>query len=230
MTLVIHNGESKYTKKLRKSGLGNEYVCIVGGDGTLLRALKTFGYGLVPKVLAFNQGTAGYLLPLSLTDINRISQCIKKTRTVERIRMLVQPHNILVANELVIRSKMFQLNKFEIDINGCRIVIRACEIIVSTPAGTSGYNASLSGPLLLTEGIVLNSTGANRTNFIPVVIPSDSKIKISVNDCYGCFDGEEIITDQENAIFEISKGDHYEMVVNESYNEAAKITEIFKNL
>ncbi|ELA42096.1 uncharacterized protein VICG_00945 [Vittaforma corneae ATCC 50505] len=232
MALVFHNGESEYTDVLRNSNLGDSYVCVIGGDGTLLRALSNFGYGLVPTVLAFNNGTVGHLLPLKLQDLRNILKAIEKNEltTFKKSRLLVSSHGILVANELVVRSKMFRLNRFNIAINGYGFELYASELVVSTRTGSSGYNLSLNGPLAFTECIILNCVGANRTRFTPIVLPTDVRIRIDTENCYGSFDGNELIeNDRSNNMFEIAQGDSYEIAVSESYQDFDRINEIFYN-
>lgn len=231
MALVFHNGENEYTDILRNSNLGDSYVCVVGGDGTLLRTLSNFGHGMVPTVLAFKNGTVGHLLPLRLQDLKSMLEAVENNEviTLRRSRLFVNSHNVLVANELVIRSKTFRLNRFDITINSYKFELHACELVLSTSTGSSGYSLSLNGPLAFTDCIILNCAGANRTRFTPIVLPADARITVDAKGCYGCFDGEELIGSEHDDAFEITKGDSYEVAVCQNYQELCGIDGIFYN-
>lgn len=209
---------------IEESNLDNSYALIIGGDGSLLRALKQFKYGEVPKILAFNKGTVGFLLPLNLEEMGEILNQVKtnKMKFIKRTRLYEKTRNALVANEIVIRSRAFRLNRFKIEIDGFSFNLRASELVIATETGSTGYNASLMGPIVFGNNIVINSTGPNRCNFRPIVLPNSCTIKIEAKNCIGIFDGEE----RQGEDFEIIKGDDYEVLVDEDYTHFSKIPEI----
>lgn len=224
MVFVYSNKENKFTELIKHSGLDDSFACIIGGDGTFLRALKAFEYGKVPKILAFNSGTVGFLLPLKVENFNDVIRKAKENmlKRVKRSRVFIKTHTRLFVNELVLRSSSFRLNTFEIKINDFKFTLKACELVVATQTGSTGYNASLGGPIVLSDCIVLNCTGPNRCNFKPIVLPIAAKISISVSGCFGYCDGEEI----SGEYFEISEGDSYSVLVDDSYGEYQEIESI----
>lgn len=256
MPYVFYNEENEYTKILNDSSLDNSFLCIVGGDGTYLRALSTFNYGEIPRVLAFFNGTVGFLLPLKLSNIPEILTKIKENRmrTVRRSRISIKSHDKLISNEIVIRSINFQMNSFKIHISenvinesksinnnkgkinesksnssndkvNTALRINACEVIISTKTGSTGYNSSLNGPIIFSEGFVLNCAAPNRCNFRPLVFPKNTKITVFSQGCIGYMDG----VGYEGDVYEMVMGDSYEMLVEEDYDEYGAINSIFYN-
>lgn len=226
---MFHNGENRYTEAIVQNFRDDDSkVFVLGGDGTFLRALGSFGFGEIPPVYAFKGGRVGILLPL---DPNRIPDLIPRIKagcmkTAVRFRLSVNTHKKLISNELVIRSECLRLNEFRIIIDGYRFCIRASEIIISTRYGSSGYNCSLGGPLMLSEGIVVNCSGPNRCNFRPLVLSLDSKIRIDAPGCSGYFDGIPVFGEA----FEVCRGDSYEVAVDEDYLEHGYIDEVLYSL
>lgn len=223
---LFHNGENRHTEIISRNFHDDEdKVFVIGGDGTFLRAMSCFGFGEIPLVYAFRGGRVGFLLPLSPDRISDLVPEIKSGRmeTTERFRLYVSSHEKLISNELVIRSDSFRLNEFQITIDGYAFCIRASEVVVSTRSGSSGYNCSLGGPLMLVEGMIINCSAPNRCNFRTLVLPLDSRVGISAPGCSGYFDGVPRFGES----FQISKGDSYKVAVDKDYSECSCIDGIF---
>lgn len=219
------NKHSAIVNILEKSELSDNFLFVVGGDGTYLRALCDFKYGTIPDVYAFNDGNVGFLLPLKLDKFDETYKNIQKgkLKAINRTRMNVSSHNCLVNNELVIRSKNFRLNKFKIKIDDFEFDLNASEVIIATQSGSTGYSFSLGGPILISNSFLLNCVAPNRCNFRPIVISENSQITVSSQECSGWADGIEI----EGEIFSICKGDSFKVFVDDDYNSFSQISEIF---
>lgn len=203
-----------------------EKLFIVGGDGTFTYALKSFPFGKIPLIFGFKNGTINFLLHFEIKEDKKYLESFKNTnfKTIEKHRLLIKSHNILISNELTLRSKDFQLNSFTIFINDCSYVsFRASELIVSTRQGSTAYNFSVGGPVIFTDAIVINAVAPNRCNFRPLVLSLDQKILIATTRCSGFADGTEIDGD----VFDIVRGDSYKVAVPESYDEFESIKSLF---
>lgn len=223
---LFHNGESRYTDIISCNFRDDDSkLFVLGGDGTFLRAVGSFGFGEIPMVYAFGGGRMGFLLPLALDRLQELVPRIKAghMKTTRRFRLHVCTHKELVSNELVVRSDNFRLNEFRITIDGHTFCVRASEVIVSTRSGSSGYNCSLGGPLMFVEGMVINCTAPNRCNFRTLVLSLDSRVSIDAPGCSGYFDG----VPRPGETFHISKGDSYEVAVDEDYSEHGCIDKVF---
>ena len=134
-------------------------------------------------------------------------------------------HNKLFCNELVIRSNEFKLNNFKIKINDFEFELRACEIVIATPSGSTGYSLSLGGPINICDSLILNCTAPNRALFRPVILPSTCKLTIEAEKCSGWIDGIEY----QGEKFIITKGDIYKVYVDDDYNQYSIISQIFQS-
>lgn len=207
-------------------GADQTSLFIVGGDGTYLRALSDCPKGTVPPVYAFNKGTVGALLPLAAENIGLVADKIANCtlRFIERHRLLVSSHNRCVANDLIIYSKRHRLGTFRVHVDGSCLELRGDSITVSTMSGSSGHNFSIGGPVLLSEGIVINCAGPNRCNFRPIVLPTGSKIRIETRECIGVFDN---YFSAEDDVFEIESGDVYRVAVDDGYDPVRNLSLLF---
>ena len=210
--------ESNATRSIRKSfGESDEALFIVGGDGTYLRALATFGMGSVPPIYAFNSGTVGFLLPLSVCGIEATLDRIKnrQMRFIERRRLHIVSHGKMASNEIVVYSKEHRLSIFRIQIDGAPIELRGDSLTVATMSGSTGHSFSIGGPMLLCDCVVINCGGANRCNFRPIVVSAESRIRIEARGCTGVVDNCFSVDDD---LFEIEPGDVYRVAVDDDFN------------
>lgn len=229
MAIVYNSRDSTISKHLKKSLLSNEHLFIVGGDGTYLRALSNFGEGEIPKVYAFNDGKVGFLLPLNKENFEVIYDKIinESLEFIERTRFKLVSHNKLFCNEVVIRSKEFRLNTFNIKIDDLNFEIQACEIVVATSSGSTGYSLSLNGPIVCINSIILNCSAPNRCFFAPIVLPPSCSLSIESSPQCSCWiDGIEI----EGNTFSIREGDKYKVYVDDGFCKYSGISQIIKSL
>jgi len=229
MAFIFHNGKNDLTEKIeRELADDNTKLFVVGGDGTFLKALAHFSYGEIPLVFGFKNGTVNFLLPFNISLLPEVYREIKTKifKSVERSRLHLTSHKRLFVNELVIRSSEFRLNTFEIEVNGSSFSLKGSEIVVATQTGSTGYSASLGGPLLLTNSVIINCSAPNRCNFKSIVLPASAKIRITAERCMGYLDGKAV----EGETFEIEEGDNFKMAIPDDYDSGKLIENIFFNL
>lgn len=165
-------------------------IIIMGGDGTLLRTIHMIDNISVP-FYCFNFGFFGLLCSLEPENIKTFPTFNYKKR-----KLLTIENNCYFLNEaLFTGNQIGNLNKFIIKINDKIIdTIDADSIIVSTPTGSTGYNLSANGPMVLEECdvIIINFVNSSRRYINPLIIPLHFVIEIEIlsNDplCYvdGC--------------------------------------------
>ncbi|KAI5153531.1 hypothetical protein ENBRE01_3201 [Enteropsectra breve] len=182
---------------------------MIGGDVLYLRALHAFGYGEIPPVFAFNRGVIGALLPFRMSAVYSMGNMIAQGRVewFKRHRLQITNHGRFIGNELSLYHPKQKLTIFKLWINELKIEIgRASGLIVSTAAGSMGLNASLGGPICLTNAIVINLLAPNRCNWRPLVLDFNAKIRIETKNTVGWIDGNIAV---EGEIYEIEAGDSY---------------------
>jgi len=144
-------------------------LMVIGGDGTLLHALRKYQNINIP-IYAINHGYKGILmlLPKQIIDISSL-QFIKVKRLNSNYGYFL--------NEIVYGNNIGFLNTFEIYINNKLFKIVKCDnIIVASNSGSTGYSLSANGPYVF-DGIVVSCI-ATQSLFKNMVLPIDYEVKI----------------------------------------------------
>lgn len=169
-----------------------DIVVTVGGDGTLLQAARdTVDYDI--RLIGVNRGTLGYLTEINIENISDMVDKIAEGTFYQEDRMMIK--GTLERNGEVIFDN-FSLNDIVIYKNSYANMISvdvyvddqlltgydADGVIVSTPTGSTAYNLSAGGPLIVPSAsmMVLTPVCAHVLNSRSVVIPSNSIMKIVV--------------------------------------------------
>ena len=162
-------------------------IIVLGGDGFMLQTLKKY-QKYSKSFYGINRGTFGFLMNKFITyDVNK---CISNARSVSisplEMKVLTKTNKInsaIAINEVSLLRQSRQTALLEI-LKGKKILIKKliCDgVLVSTPAGSTAYNLSVSGPILS-----LNSKKLAITPISPFrprrwkgkVVPSSSVIRI----------------------------------------------------
>ena len=169
---IMYNESSKILARVLKSKFKQEgfnivdshadCVCIIGGDGTFLRALRKLNYDSIPVYIGINSGNLGYLQDV---HIDKVDDMINYLKSKEEIRAnkveladitYVYSNNKqkdCAVNEIQISGKHYHKIKFELsDCNGFKEEVVSSGIVFATPFGSTAYNKSLGGPVIC-EGI-----------------------------------------------------------------------------
>lgn len=138
-----------------------DLLIVLGGDGTILRALHRMR-GAVPPIFGINVGSLGFLTGVSGEDWSRAVDSIAagdfrlSTRTLLRVELERDGRTAEAftgLNDAVVsRGHHSQLIKVEVRIDGEELsVYHADGLIVATPTGSTAYSMSAGGPLLLPD-------------------------------------------------------------------------------
>ena len=142
-----------------------DVIVVIGGDGTMLRALHDYK-DLDTPIFGVNQGTLGFLL----NHHDRRANLIKRIENAEefKIRPLEmtttdkngKKHNEVAFNEVSLLRETHAAAKIRISINKkVRIEELVCDgIMISTPVGSTAYNLSAGGPVLPLDSNLLPIT------------------------------------------------------------------------
>ena len=129
-------------------------IVVLGGDGFMLQTLKKYQKFNKP-FYGINSGTFGFLMNKFKTY--DVEKCISKAKlvSISPLEMKVvtktgKTHSNIAINEVSLLRQTRQAASLQIT-NGKRILIKKliCDgVLVSTPAGSTAYNLSISGPIL----------------------------------------------------------------------------------
>ncbi len=153
------------SKKLEQSGYfptpefcgDEELIVCIGGDGAFLTAIHAFGFPHIPFI-GINTGHLGFfqeIMPEQLDEfIFNYSQGKYKLQPMNTVKGTVkfksgQVKEYKGLNEIVVKSANSQSIHLNISIGGSFIERFSGDgILVSTAAGSTGYNYSLSGAIV----------------------------------------------------------------------------------
>ncbi len=131
-----------------------DIIVALGGDGFMLRALHRYMNSGVP-IYGMNRGSVGFLL-------NSYSEKALKKRINQAVAIVVHPlamtavdtygkkHSALAINEVSLLRQTRLAAKIGIKVDDIeRMDEMICDgILLSTPAGSTGYNLSAHGPII----------------------------------------------------------------------------------
>jgi NAD+ kinase len=153
----------------------------LGGDGTILAALRTFARRSVP-VFAVNYGAIGFLATVEPDELEQgLRLALAGDFDVMRLPALVAetaPGEQLAVNDLSFhRRQSGRVAELAYSVNGHDLGEVRCDgLVVATPAGSTGYNLANGGPVLAwgVEGFVVSFIAPHTlTARALVVAPND---------------------------------------------------------
>lgn len=173
---------------------GADAVIVLGGDGFMLQTLHhMLDNGRVIPAYGINHGTVGFLMNRAKSS-RPLLERIGRARPIKIAPLQMtattqagQVESWCAINEVSLLRETRQTAKLEVSVNGkVRIPELSCDgVLVATPAGSTAYNYSASGPILPLDSATLALTPISP--FRPrrwrgAILPDRAKIAIRVLD------------------------------------------------
>lgn len=161
-----------------------DLAVILGGDGTILRAIHILKRGI--PILALNFGTVGFLADVSPENALDALQKVLDGRFMKEDCFMLSNNVGLpdALNEIrigtVVPSQMVRLG---VSIDSMPVAYdRADAILVATTTGASGYTMSAGGSIIdpRLKAMVIVPVCPLSSNFKSYVIPWDSEVSVKV--------------------------------------------------
>jgi NAD+ kinase len=161
-------------------------LCIVlGGDGTILRALRDFAGTEVP-VYGVNFGTVGFL---AAAEREELEAALRRAFTGEFDVMelpglqLGQEESSLGLNDVSFtRQPHKRVAELSYSVGGQEVGDVRCDgLVAATPAGSTGYNLANQGPILAwgVEGYALSFIAPHTFTARPLVVAPDDLLTVT---------------------------------------------------
>jgi NAD+ kinase len=156
-------------------------LCVVlGGDGTILHALRTYAGTGVP-VFAVNFGTVGFLAAVEREELGRgLERALAgdfEVMTLPGLRVAVDTARPVALNDIsFIRRPHGRVAELSYRLGGHEIGHVRCDgLVAATPAGSTGYNLANQGPILAwgVEGYVVSFIAPHTLTARPLVAAPD---------------------------------------------------------
>ncbi len=168
-------------------------LCLVlGGDGTILRALQRYAGTDVP-VFAINFGAIGFLATVEPRDIeDGIRRALTGDFELLRLPAIAleglddhagaRRHGPLAINDVAIHSKVGQrVAELAYALEGEEVGCVRCDgLVVATPAGSTGYNLANGGPVMAwgVEGFVVSFIAPHSLTARALVVAPGDRLSI----------------------------------------------------
>ncbi len=168
-----------------------DYLISFGGDGTLLDTIAIVKNSNIP-VLGINAGRLGFLATVNKNEMEQTVDAILSGAFTLDKRTLLQ----LDSNNGLFGDNNFALNEFTLHkkATSSMVIIHtylngefltsywADGLIVSTPTGSTAYNLSCGGPIIMpsSENFVITPVAPHNLNIRPLVISDHSVLSFEI--------------------------------------------------
>ena len=168
-----------------------DFALSIGGDGTFLYTTSVVAGRDIP-ILGINCGRLGFLADVQTKEVDYIlDQLVQNNYTIEqRSQLHVIPslgghieHPFALNEIAVMKQELSSMIGIEAKVNGELLnYYKADGLLISTPTGSTAYNLSVGGPLMMpqTRGLILSPIATHTLNVRPIVIPDDWQIDLTL--------------------------------------------------
>jgi NAD+ kinase len=155
-----------------------DLAVVLGGDGTMLRALNRF-LGTDTPVIGVNFGRVGFLSSIPRTELEpglaRVFAGDYEVVELPTLEVEVEGEPRVAVNDLVVTSGVLgRMVELGWAVGGEDLGRQPCDgVIVATPPGSTAYNLSNGGPVLVwgLDAMVITFIAAHSLHARPLVMP-----------------------------------------------------------
>lgn len=162
-----------------------DFVIVLGGDGSILRAAKLLGSDQIP-VLGVNLGKLGFLADIRPEALGAALQAIAKNeyKYIDHLMLNLQvfraekkiSENVGLNEVAILGGPPFDIQKIDLYVDGQMATSYSCDgLIISTPVGSTAHNLSAGGPILRKDlqAFVISPISPHTLTVRPVVDTAD---------------------------------------------------------
>lgn len=165
-------------------------IIAIGGDGTILDVAQKACLYDVP-ILGVNLGRLGFLADVETSDVHELLEKLLDEEVQIEERMMLrakviepsgQEHYFYALNDInITRGSGSRITEFELRVNDSLLdVYPADGVIVATPTGSTAYNLSAGGPIVIpyADNIIITPICPHTIYSRAMIITGTDKIKI----------------------------------------------------
>ena len=166
----------------------SDYIISLGGDGTFLNTARIVGGKNIP-IAGINLGRLGFFSEVSPNETEGFFRELVsgKFRITEEVIIRSVSENgktLYSMNDIVIdKNDSIRMLELETYYNNEKVVrIISDGIIISTPAGSTGYSLSCNGPIVNPDSsvFIITPISPHTLNVRPIIVPDEGLIKIRI--------------------------------------------------
>jgi NAD+ kinase len=163
-----------------------DVAVVLGGDGTMLRALARFLGSGVP-VVGVNYGRVGFLTAIPAArledEVARVFAGEYRTVELSTLEVTVGGETRTAVNDVVVAGgTLGRMIEVGYAIGGEDLGSQPCDgLICATPTGSTAYNLSNGGPVLVwgLDALVLTFVAPHALHIRPLVVPRGPDVTIT---------------------------------------------------
>jgi NAD+ kinase len=188
-TAKYSNGHEE-VPRAQMSSRSLDLVVVLGGDGTLLSAVRATAVADAP-LLGVNLGSLGFLTDVPLSSLFSMLDAIAQSRAHVEQRSLMQCDllrgeeilgSYMAFNDVVVnKTALARLNNYELFVDKAFVSsYRADGMIVATPTGSTAYSLSAGGPVVMptVNAFVITPVAPHSLTHRPLVVPDSAVVEI----------------------------------------------------
>lgn len=234
---VISEGVLHYTEA-DKIPEETECVLVLGGDGTMIQAAIDLVHSKLP-ILGINMGTVGFLTEVELQNLERALDLMLQDKYTIENRIMLRESSVTPTGTSSGKA-CYALNDVVLSKRGdCRLITikvyindeladiyRADGLIISTPTGSTGYNLSAGGPVMVpdTEATVITPICAHSLNKRSLVVSAMDRIVLELGQTKDFQEDEAVLVVDGRTVRGLSTGDRLEVLVPEDQTRIVKLS------
>jgi NAD+ kinase len=165
----------------------------LGGDGTLLRGARFLGGREIP-VLGVNLGRLGFLSACGPDELETAVRRLVNGDYRGEARMMLEgrpglpedPRRWYALNDIVLhKSGKARVIWLRVEVDGEEVASYAADgIVMSTPTGSTAYNLSVGGPVVVPghPSIIIAPISAHALSIRPVVVGPEATVVVHADD------------------------------------------------
>lgn len=234
---VISEGVLHYTEA-DKIPEETECVLVLGGDGTMIQAAIDLVHSKLP-ILGINMGTVGFLTEVEPQNLERALDLMLQDKYTIENRIMLRESSVTPRGDSSGKA-CYALNDVVVSKRGeCRLITikvyindeladiyRADGLIISTPTGSTGYNLSAGGPVMVpdTEATVITPICAHSLNKRSLVVSARDRIVLELGQTKDFQEDEAVLVVDGRTVRGLSTGDRLEVLVPEDQTRIVKLS------
>ena len=234
---VISEGVLHYTEA-DKIPEETECVLVLGGDGTMIQAAIDLVHSKLP-ILGINMGTVGFLTEVEPQNLDRALDLMLQDKYTIENRIMLRESSVTPTGTSSGKA-CYALNDVVLSKRGdCRLITikvyindeladiyRADGLIISTPTGSTGYNLSAGGPVMVpdTEATVITPICAHSLNKRSLVVSAMDRIVLELGQTKDFQEDEAVLVVDGRTVRGLSTGDRLEVLVPEDQTRIVKLS------
>ena len=168
-----------------------DYVISMGGDGTFLKAASRVGAKGTP-IIGINMGRLGFLADVLPSEIESALDSLYagECQIEEHAVIQVEPKGGVLAGNPFALNDIAVLKRDDASMISIRTMVdgeflvtyQADGLIVSTPTGSTAYNLSNGGPIIIPQSgsLCLTTVAPHSLNIRPIVINDTAEITLDI--------------------------------------------------